>query len=391
MALLSVNMRTLAQNLLQDHETRMEAVADLRTKVRLELNNYRTAQRTLSAEQEKALDQHMEAMRREVAEASLATSKFLKEMDAHLQTISAEQRQQLGEHMLSLRGQVANASQASVDFLKEIDQDRQAMTGEQRRHLGQQMDDLHLQVNKLRKAAVTFLEDLDKSNQSMADDLSLKLTWQHSRLSSDTAAFINTIRSAHQEMASQQAQELSEQSAELQTNVRNLRDNAATFLKATDAAHRCMATAQKQSMVKGRSRLMTEVSATREKLHAEQSAVHADQVEAAKIWANISQLKQKKHMTLDDTPRVKKDPTAPTQAAESAWKMASPVEPSNPVDDFKVIRGIGPAMAQHLYSAGITTFKQLAASQPEQLYLILGKSGKLAKVETWITQAQDLT
>lgn len=358
MALLSDDMRTLAQNLLQDHENRVEAVAGLRTNVRLELNNYRTAQQALSAEQEKALDKYMEALRREVAEASLATCKFLKEVDAHQQTMTAEQRQKLGEHMLSLRGQVA-------DFLKEIDQEHQAMTGEQRQYLAEQMDGLHHQVSDLRQAAATFLGELDKSNQSMADELSLKLTEQRSGLAMDTAAFINTISSAHQEMATQLAQELHQ-------SVSDLRHNAATFLKATDAAHRSMATAQKQSLVKGRNQLMAEVIATREKNHSEQSAVRTDQAEAAKVWANLSQLKQKKIM--------KKGSATSSQAAE----------PSDAVDELTVIHGIGPTMARHLYDAGITSFRQLAASNPEQLYLILGKSGKLAKVETWITQAQDL-
>jgi predicted flap endonuclease-1-like 5' DNA nuclease len=280
--------------------------------------------------------------------------------------MTAEQRQKLGEQMLSLRGQVA-------DFLKEIDQEHLAMTGEQRQYLAEQMDGLHHQVSDLRQAAATFLGELDKSNQSMANELSLKLIGQRSGLATDTAAFINTISSAHQEMATQLAQELHQ-------SVSDLRHNAATFLKATDAAHRSMATAQKQSLVKGRNQLMAEVTATREKLNIEQSAVRTDQAEAAKVWANLSQLKQKNRMTLDVAPRVKKGSATSSQAAE----------PSDAVDELTAIHGIGPTMARHLSDAGITSFRQLAASNPAQLYLILGKSGKLAKVETWITQAQEL-
>ena len=240
-------MGVVAQNILKDYKIRVEAVGDLRTNVRLELNNYRTVQMAISAEQKKALDKYMEVLRREVAEASLAT------------------------------------------------------------------------------------------------------------------------RSAHQEMSTQLAQELSDQYVKL-------RHNVATFLKATAAAYRSMATAHKQSLIKGRKQLMDEVTATR-------SAVRTDQAEAATIWANISQLKQKN--------RMKKGPATSSRAAESAWEMAFPAEPSGP-DDFKVIHGIGPGMAKHLYTAGISSFAQLAASTPEQLRQVLGKDGKLAKVETWITQAQDL-
>jgi predicted flap endonuclease-1-like 5' DNA nuclease len=319
----------------------MEAVASLRTNVRQERNNYRSAHQALAAEQEKALKQHVEALRREVAEASLATSKFLNEMDAQQQIMTANQRQELDKQMLSLRSQ----------------------------------------VNQLRQAATTFLGDLDKSNQSMADELNLRLTGQRSRLATDTDIFINTISSAHREMATRQAQELREHAAKLHHNVMDLRTNASAFLKVTNATHRSMATEQKRRMVKGRSHLMTEVTARRVKNQVEQGVVRADLAEAAKIWANISQLKQKN--------RIKKDPAKSSRAAESAWGLDSPAEPSGP-DDFTVIHGIGRGMAKLLYTAGISSFAHLAASTPEQLRQVLGKTGKLAKVESWIAQAQDL-
>jgi predicted flap endonuclease-1-like 5' DNA nuclease len=382
MALLS-DMRTLAHNLLQDYETRVGSVAGMRTNVRLELNNFRTTHRALSATQGKALEMHMEALRQEVAKARQATSKFLKEVDAHQQTMTAEQRQTLGEHMLSLREQVASASQATVNFLQEIDQERKTMNDEQRQRLGKQMDDLHSQVNGLRQAAAAFIGNLDKSNQSMADDLDLKLTWQRTSLATDVAAFINSISAAHQEMASQQAQELNEQSEKLHQDVSDLRHDAASFLKATNTTHRSKAKAQKQSMTKGRNQLTAEVTAAREKLHSEQNALRKDQAEAAKVWANINEAKKKSRMT--------KGSAKPSPETENSWIMASPAEPGEPVDDFTVIHGIGPAMAKRLSDAGITSFKQLAASKPEQIYRLLGKIGKLAKVETWILQAKELS
>ena len=253
MALLSGEMRTLVQNFVHDYKARVEAVADLRTNVKLELNNYRTAQQALSAEQEKALDKHKEALRREVA---------------------------------------------------------------------------------------YFLKDTDAAHRSMATAQEQSLVEGRNQLNAEVTATREKLRS--------------EQNA--------------------------MATAQEQSLVEGRNQLNAEVTATREELHT-------DQAEAAKIWANISQLKQKNRMTLDVAPRVKKGSATSSQAAESAWRMASPAEP---VDDLKVIHGIGSGMAKHLNDAGISSFAQLAASTPEQLRQVLGKGGKLAKVETWITQAQDL-
>jgi len=313
MALLSDDMRTLAQNLLQDYESRMEAVADLRTNVRQWLNNSRTVQRALSAEQRQKLGEQR---------SGLATDTF-----AFINTIHAEQRQKFDEYMLSLRGQVA-------DTLKEIDQAHQVMSAEQRQKLGE----------------------------------------QRSGLATDTAAFINTIHA--------------EQRQKLDEYMLSLRG---------------------------------QVAETREKYQT-------DQAEAAKVWANLSQLKQKNRMTLDVTPRVKKGSATSSQTAESAGRVAShaessvaaddlkvihgigpaepsdavdeltvihgigpsPAEPSVPVDELTVINGIGHTMARHLSDAGITSFRQLAASNPEQLHLILGKYGKLANVETWITQAQNL-
>ena len=303
MALLN-DMRSLAQNLLQDYDARVEAIADLRTNTRQELKNYRAA--------------------------------------------------------------------------------HQALTVEQRRRLEKQKDDLHNQVNNMRQATATFLGDLDKSNQSMADELSLQLTLQRSRLATDTAAFINSISSNHQEMATQQAQERSAQSAKLHQNVKDLRHNAA-------AAHRFMAITQKQSRVQHRNKLIAEVTEMRGKLQIEQGAVRTDQAEAAIVWANIRRLKHTNRMPQESAPGF--------QAVKEAWKMTSPAEPLDLVvaepldlviDDLEVIHGIGPGMAKHLYAAGFLSFAKLAASTPEQLREILGKAGKLATVETWITQAQDL-
>jgi len=383
MALLS-DMRLLAQSILKDHNARMDAVADLRTNVRQELNDYRTAHQSLAFEQNKALNQHMAALRREVVEASLATTIFLDEMDEKQRMMSALQRQTLGEHIASLRSQVANASQATDDFLKEINRDHQTLTNEQRQHLTEQMDHLHHQVNDLRQAAADFLGDLDKSNQSMADELSTKLTWQRSRLAQDTTNFINTVSSAHKEMAQQQAQELSDQSEKLHQSVQELRQSAAAFLKATDYAHQYMATTQKHNMLHNRNKLAVTVTMMRKRLQTEQHALRTDQAEAAKVWANIVRLKQQHR------PKKVAAVYQHEQAVENAWTESSPAEPHDAADDLKVIHGIGNVMAQRLNNAGITTFKQLAGSTPEEIYTILGNIGKLAKVEAWIAQAQNL-
>lgn len=59
-------------------------------------------------------------------------------------------------------------------------------------------------------------------------------------------------------------------------------------------------------------------------------------------------------------------------------------------DDLTKIEGIGPAIAQHLNAAGITTFSQLAATAPEQIQEILNAVGGYGAHDptTWPDQSQ---
>ena len=66
---------------------------------------------------------------------------------------------------------------------------------------------------------------------------------------------------------------------------------------------------------------------------------------------------------------------------------AAPVEP----EGLHEIEGIGPKIQSILYSQGILTFSQLAATSPERLRQILEEAGsrfRLADPSTWPTQAQ---
>jgi len=106
---------------------------------------------------------------------------------------------------------------------------------------------------------------------------------------------------------------------------------------------------------------------------------HTDRAEAANIWASIRRLKHTKHGLEEPSP------LPPTY--EEAEKMTPP----NSVDDLEVIDGIGPAMHKRLNNGGISSFEQLAARTPDELSQILGKTtARLANVETWIAQAQNL-
>lgn len=68
-------------------------------------------------------------------------------------------------------------------------------------------------------------------------------------------------------------------------------------------------------------------------------------------------------------------------------KAAAPPKPAEH-DDLKVVEGLGPRSAQVLGQAGIITYAQLAAMEPEAIHEILRTAGlRIAFPETWPGQA----
>ena len=84
------------------------------------------------------------------------------------------------------------------------------------------------------------------------------------------------------------------------------------------------------------------------------------------------------HGTEGTAPAAKK--AAPKAAAKAAPKAEAAVAEA---DDLKVINGLGPAAEKKLNEAGISTFAQLAALDPETFEAVKVK-------EDWVAQAKDL-
>ena len=76
--------------------------------------------------------------------------------------------------------------------------------------------------------------------------------------------------------------------------------------------------------------------------------------------------------------RAEAEGQAPGQGAEGV------------VDDLAAIEGIGIVMQDRLNRAGIRNYAQLAEAKPEHLREALGKLSRGAKIEAWISQAQEL-
>jgi hypothetical protein len=67
------------------------------------------------------------------------------------------------------------------------------------------------------------------------------------------------------------------------------------------------------------------------------------------------------------------------------------VSPQN-ADDFRVIKGIGPALSTRLHETGIITYRQLASLTPTELAaLVKGISAKKIAAQDWTGQARKLT
>ena len=101
--------------------------------------------------------------------------------------------------------------------------------------------------------------------------------------------------------------------------------------------------------------------------------------------------------TVDEPPDLSEEAASDTsdepdsvteEADHSPDKIEEPKSPPDP-DDLKIIEGVGPKIATVLADAGITTFAQLAGTDPEQLdKIVRGDAGiKAANPASWPEQA----
>lgn len=75
-------------------------------------------------------------------------------------------------------------------------------------------------------------------------------------------------------------------------------------------------------------------------------------------------------------------------------QLRGPALPAG-ADDFKLIHGIGPGIANRLYAAGICRFEQLAARTPDEVAHVVadiaGMSAERIVKQDWIGQAQEFS
>jgi len=84
------------------------------------------------------------------------------------------------------------------------------------------------------------------------------------------------------------------------------------------------------------------------------------------------------------------EPVPSPEAVEEEAVLEEELKPAPPGDDLERIRGIGPVFAARLRQAGITTFAQLAAADPEELAAIVNLPAERVVEDDWIGQARKL-
>ena len=230
------------------------------------------------------------------------------------------------------------------------------------------------EVSGIRTSARQELADFRAAHQDMAHEQKQRLDEQRARLASDTTAFRTDVSAAHQAMAHAQERRLDEQRTRLASDT-------AAFRTDVSAAHQAMAAEQQQRLSDQQVQVAADVATMRHGFQTEQSALRAEQAEAHQVWSNFNTLKKQSRSKRYVTEKPVAEP--PPAAVPAKGKITA--------EDLKVIRGIGSSMEKRLNQAGIFTFIQLAASTPEKLRQVLGNAARLAKVESWIAQARDLT
>lgn len=382
-------IRQLTGQFLEAFDTRVEAVAGIRTGTAEELAEFRVTRQTMATEQQQWLSNYMDKLYSNVDILRREAAAFVAELDTVHQAMSAELRQRLGEDRASL----ASDTEA---FLEESDAAHQTMSAEQRQQLVEYTDELRSNVDTLRREAAAFVAELDAAHQSMSTELRQHLGKDRASLASDTAAFLEELDSTHQAMSAEQRQQLIGYIDTLRVDVNGLRLDAKTLVDELHAAHQMMAAQQQERLSTDRARLTSDVAAMRARLQAQRRELQRDLSEAQRVWGSfitlMEQRRARKRVARPPTPKEAAPPPPPVEevAPPPAVEEAPPTEEVVP-DDLTTIKGIGPKMQERLNQAGIYTFAQLAGSTAEGLRQAVGEEvSRIAKVEEWIEQAQEL-
>jgi predicted flap endonuclease-1-like 5' DNA nuclease len=220
-------------------------------------------------------------------------------------------------------------------------------------------------VEALRNETVRMLQAFETTRQHESAIMQEQRVHELAALRADTATQLHEYRSRREEQATALRDQL--------TNaVTQIHEETQTALTRATMARRAMATSQAR-------RLQAQVAELRTKVHG---ILHEYQQE----WVLISD------QQIVTTAVASAAPLEATSPPAEPVMEAKPASKAGARDDLTIIWGIGPAIQQRLYSAGITTFSQLAKRSPEEVRRSLGDGGRVnhSYIDQWIDQARDL-
>ncbi len=231
------------------------------------------------------------------------------------------------------------------------------------------------------------LHGYHEAREAMAAAQDAQLKEGFADLRHDMAITLSDLDKAHAALAAAQDAELKEGFAELRRNV-------GALLGDLERARQAMAVEQRAQLAEDRGRLAAEVAANRKELLDDFAGAHA-------AWAafNATMAKRRQGAVATAEPLATRSAPADTTPAEvpagESFSVEQPrVSPESAqpiVDDLTPIRGVGSGMQERLNELGIHSFAQLAQADANELRQRLGDTARLARIESWIEQAEELS
>jgi predicted flap endonuclease-1-like 5' DNA nuclease len=130
--------------------------------------------------------------------------------------------------------------------------------------------------------------------------------------------------------------------------------------------------------------------------HEHDHEAHAEDEEIIEETAAVEEPATRAEASVADAPSAAGEPASPKPAVAEVEEAAPVVEVAAAAavmeapapDDLTILEGIGPKVAGILNGAGITTFAQLAATEPEKVRQLLAANGlKFMDPSSWSEQA----
>jgi predicted flap endonuclease-1-like 5' DNA nuclease len=214
----------------------------------------------------------------------------------------------------------------------------------------------------------------------MAQAVRQTLDDEHTRLATDTAAFRGDLRADNAAMASDLQESLDQ-------DRKALFETTTSFLDSVRSAQDVMAQAVRQTLDDEHTRLATDTAAFRGDLRA-------DNAGAGEAWRMVkmlmAQAEQQATVEFSSPSALAELPPTPVAPELAQPAVVAPPEPEpQAMDPLVDIVGIGPVTQEKFYAAGIQTFAQLAAADPDMLREIIGAmTARRSNVEDWIEEAR---